>query len=306
MNHHQHSTLNESSRWIWLLAALFFAGFMLSQALGAFVLQHFYGTLDFPEIKKVAATSPHAYLPLQIYQIINSALTFLFPALILFYRRKKIEGISLFATQKAVPLALIYIPGLLFTFLPLLNTIFFYNSLIDLSFLGEFGKSLMNVDKGLNEMIMSMIALKDPVSIVVNFIMIVVMAAVAEEFFFRGILQTLLIRKLKDEHWGIFITGLIFSAVHMQVNGFFPRMALGILFGYMYVKSGRLSMTIISHALFNGLNFLVYFMMTRAPEGTEMLTGDENQVLPASMVMISTLIFIFTFLGFLQFTQKKV
>lgn len=306
MNHQQYLTKNESSRWIWLLAALFFVGFMLSQALGAIVLQHFYGTLDFPEIKKVAATLPHGYLPLQIYQIINSALTFLFPALILFYRRKKTEGISLFETQKAALLVLIYIPGLLFTFLPLLNTIFFYNSLIDLSFLGEFGKSLMNVDKGLNEMIMSMIALKDPLSIAVNFIMIVVMAAVAEEVFFRGVLQTLLIRKLKDEHWGIFFSGFIFSAVHMQVNGFFPRMALGILFGYMYAKSGRLSMTIIAHALFNGMNFMVYFMMSSATEGTEIITGDENQILPASMVMISTLIFIFTYFSFLQFTQKKV
>lgn len=67
----------------------------------------------------------------------------------------------------------------------------------------------------------------------INVAVICVLAAIGEEWLFRGTLQPVFIRLFRSPAWGIIITGLIFSAIHLQFYGFFPRWMLGILFGWM-------------------------------------------------------------------------
>lgn len=84
-----------------------------------------------------------------------------------------------------------------------------------------------------------------------NILVIAVLAGVGEELLFRGVLQKILIKWTRNIHIGIFITAILFSAIHLQFFGFIPRLILGALLGYLYVWSRSLWVPIIAHAMNN-------------------------------------------------------
>lgn len=96
--------------------------------------------------------------------------------------------------------------------------------------------------------------------IISNLIVIGLIAAVAEEIFFRGFLQQTLARFM-NIHLAIWLTGFIFSAIHFQFLGFFSRFILGVLMGYLFVYSGSLWTSILAHFANNALNVIVAAMV---------------------------------------------
>ena len=86
-----------------------------------------------------------------------------------------------------------------------------------------------------------------------------VLAGIGEEMFFRGVLQPKLHLYTGSVHWGIWLTAIIFSAIHIQFYGFVPRVFLGAIFGYLYVYSGSLVYPIIAHILNNSLTVLLVY-----------------------------------------------
>ena len=86
-----------------------------------------------------------------------------------------------------------------------------------------------------------------------NLLFVGVFAAVAEEFFFRGSLQQLLVKLFKNKHVGVWITAFIFSLMHMQFYGFLPRVMLGVILGYLFVWSSNLWIPILIHFMNNAL-----------------------------------------------------
>ncbi len=78
------------------------------------------------------------------------------------------------------------------------------------------------------------------------------MAGLSEEIFFRGGM----LRMLKgggNSHLAVWGIAIVFSAMHMQFFGFFPRMLLGAWLGYLLVWTRSLWVPIIAHALNNSL-----------------------------------------------------
>jgi uncharacterized protein len=94
--------------------------------------------------------------------------------------------------------------------------------------------------------------------LIVAFIVIACFAGIGEELIFRGIIQNLLHKKFQNHHMAIWLSAIIFSAIHLQFFGFIPRMLLGALFGYLYVWSGSLWVPIVGHITNNG--FIVIMM----------------------------------------------
>lgn len=82
----------------------------------------------------------------------------------------------------------------------------------------------------------------------------------AEESFFRGGLQRILIGMKLNAHLAIWITAFVFSAVHFQFFGFLPRMLLGAYFGYLYYWTGSLWVAAFAHALNNSIAVLTAWM----------------------------------------------
>ena len=91
-----------------------------------------------------------------------------------------------------------------------------------------------------------------------NIIVIAAVAAISEEVLFRGFIQNILRRKI-NAHIAIWITAIVFSAIHLQPLGFIPRMLLGAGLGYLAYYSGSIIPSIIAHFTNNAIAVLLYF-----------------------------------------------
>jgi len=80
----------------------------------------------------------------------------------------------------------------------------------------------------------------------------VVLAPVAEEIFFRGLLQSM-VRQATGRPWvAIVLSAGIFALFHPDYS--IPALVvLSIILGYNYERTGRLLPSIVMHALFNGV-----------------------------------------------------
>jgi membrane protease YdiL (CAAX protease family) len=87
-----------------------------------------------------------------------------------------------------------------------------------------------------------------------------IFAGIGEEMLFRGVLQPKLKLYTNSAHWGIWLTAIIFSAIHVQFYGFVPRVFLGALFGYLYHYSGSLFYPILAHIFNNTLTVVVIYL----------------------------------------------
>jgi len=80
----------------------------------------------------------------------------------------------------------------------------------------------------------------------------VVVAPVAEEVFFRGILQTFLVRVLGTRWRAIILASIAFGIVHVsQLHTVIALTLLGVLMGFAYERHGSILLPIAVHAAFN-------------------------------------------------------
>lgn len=100
-----------------------------------------------------------------------------------------------------------------------------------------------------------------------SILVIGVVAAVCEELFFRGMLQPILCRLFKNVHLGVWLTAIVFSAIHFQFFGFLPRLFIGALLGYMVVYSGSLMPAIVSHLVNNVLAVILFYIFSDDKSG---------------------------------------
>ena len=90
---------------------------------------------------------------------------------------------------------------------------------------------------------------------------VVILAPLAEELMFRGILQSML-RSYHVAAWPtVAISSTLFVAAHMGVpHDVVPLLPLAIVLGYSYERCGRLVPSILIHALFNAVNVVIFMM----------------------------------------------
>lgn len=106
-------------------------------------------------------------------------------------------------------------------------------------------------------------------SLIISVLIVGVLTGIAEEMFFRGGIQKLLICSRINPHLAIWIAAIIFSAMHLQLYGFVPRVLLGAFFGYSMWWSGSLWLPIILHALNNSLVVITSWMAAHGELSSE-------------------------------------
>jgi len=86
----------------------------------------------------------------------------------------------------------------------------------------------------------------------------IVIAPIAEEMFFRGILYPAVKRAgfPRLAFWG---TALIFAGVHLNLVTFVPLVVLALGLAVLYERTDNLWAPITAHALFNALNFVILY-----------------------------------------------
>lgn len=140
-------------------------------------------------------------------------------------------------------------------------------------------------ENGANKTVMALLSRRTVQDLVLNIICIAGLAAVGEELLFRGVAQRLFIKLFKRAWPGIIITAFLFSALHLQFYGFFPRFVLGILLGVIYWYSGSLWTAILAHFVYDALLITVAYFYPS-------MVNEENTVKMSSIALTAAFSFI--------------
>ena len=87
----------------------------------------------------------------------------------------------------------------------------------------------------------------------------ILLAPLAEEMLFRGILYPA-IKQAGFPRLALWGTALAFGAVHVNLASFVPLTVLALLLTWLYEKTGNLLAPIVTHSLFNALNFVLLYV----------------------------------------------
>lgn len=96
-----------------------------------------------------------------------------------------------------------------------------------------------------------------------NLLVVAVIAAIGEEFLFRGCVQGILTRWFGSPHLAIWVTAIVFSAIHLQFYGFLPRMLLGAMFGYLLLWGKNIWLPVLAHFINNATAVTSAFYLQR-------------------------------------------
>lgn len=154
------------------------------------------------------------------------------------------------------------------------------------------GKWMKSMEEDAAQQISYMLKREGISELLLNLLFVAVFAGVGEELFFRGILQRLFIKLFRNPWAGIIVTAIIFSAIHLQFYGFFPRFILGVLLGLIYWYSGSLWPAIIAHFAYDAFAvILIHFNPSMADEtGATASFGNQTLMAIISLVLITGIV----------------
>ncbi len=128
---------------------------------------------------------------------------------------------------------------------------------------------------------------------------VTVAAPLCEEFFFRGIFQKgLAAQPSASPMRALVVSAVVFSAFHLDPVGFAARVELGLLFGWLYLRTGSLWPSIAAHAANNSVS-AVLFLIAKAL-GQE--AGEASDTDPRAVLGLAALGWV-AVLGMLSFAR---
>ncbi len=113
----------------------------------------------------------------------------------------------------------------------------------------------------------------------------VVVAAIAEEMLFRGLLQRSL-ESFRDPASAVVSASVLFSLVHFNPWTAIQILLLGVVLGYVAWQSNSILPSVIVH----GLNNFISLLMVNAPEGSWNWYAGEVHVRPAWILLAAAFV----------------
>jgi membrane protease YdiL (CAAX protease family) len=232
-----------------------------------------------------------------VAQIISEFGTFILPAIVFAFlaSRKRLDYLSLNRLGKMSTLLL---GGLLmWCALPLINIMSEWNSHMVLPpFMSSIENWMKNAQQTADKLTEAFMAHQSFSGMLVSLFMIGVLAPIAEELFFRAVLQKIMIKWTNSIHWGVWISGILFSALHFEFYGFLPRMLMGVYLGYLFVWSGSIWVPIFAHFLNNGTAVIFQYLEDRGnlPKNFDQVgtQASEWTYVVGSAVIVAVLMFL--------------
>ena len=149
---------------------------------------------------------------------------------------------------------------------PFVGLLTYLNSLIPLP------EAAINLERRTAVLIEQMLCISDGWAFFVNILAVALVPAVCEEMFFRGLLQSFFMPRLKHDHLTVWLVALLFAIVHFQFEGVLARIFLGALLGYLYLYTRSLWIPIGVHFLNNAaavVLYFIYFQVNGTPPPTD-------------------------------------
>ncbi len=144
-----------------------------------------------------------------------------------------------------------------------------------------------SMDEESIDSLMKMLQMDGIGDLIVNLIIIALIPAIGEELLFRGVIQNELVKKIKNPHVAIFLASAIFSGFHMQIQGFLPKLIIGLVLGYAYYWTKSIWYPMVIHFVNNGLQTVLLFFVGDQLEMTKEAAEEPNILVLFIGVIIS-------------------
>jgi hypothetical protein len=273
-----------------LLLLIAFGGLVLFGILGIVVVYFHSG---FEGLKAAAASDIRYVNDFKILLVAQQLGLFLAPAVLLaILERQKLSGFYGLQLPKAG--LLLWVALLSVCWMPIMGLVMEWNQNVVfppfLKGLENWMRSMENAGAKTTEAILKMNDIGD---FVINLLVIAVTPAICEEFIFRGAIQRTIFRIKTNPHVAIWISAAIFSTIHFQFFGFFPRLFLGAAFGYIYFWTGSIWYAVFAHFLNNAYAVCVaYYLQLRNQSYSD--TDDMNLPFYGYIISLGLTLVLFT------------
>jgi uncharacterized protein len=231
---------------------------------------------------------------LQFIQAFSSIGGFIFSAFIFF----KLFSYPVFdfmdlTVKKVNPAKSVIVVLIAWVIIPLISLLGALNLQLPLPSNEALAALLQNSEEQRRKMVEFFLETDSTTGLIRNLLLMAIVPAIAEEVFFRGLLQNFFRKWFRNPWIAIFLTAFIFSALHFRYFQFLPIFAAGLFFGWIFYKTGNLLYTIICHAVYNGT--LVTLSHYKTQLGIEKLIEDESvpgmELLIPSLLLFGILIY---------------
>jgi membrane protease YdiL (CAAX protease family) len=234
---------------------------------------------------------------MKLFQLCSAIGLFIVPPVVygVFVSKKTVENLGL--KRVSAPISYLLIIVLMVVLTPFLSWLIELNAnLVFPDFLSEIEAWMRASESNAESLTKAFLTFNGVGSLVYVMLIVAVVPAIGEELLFRGVLQKIIIVWTKNPHAGVWIAAFLFSALHLQFFGFFPRMLLGALFGYLYLWSKSLWLPILGHFINNGtvvMTCYFYPEMVNNADFNFFSEGIENMIASLlSFVFASAILFL--------------
>jgi len=239
--------------------------FLASMVLSALVAIPVFGLESITNISSLNDLSnPESIRILKLFQVGQAIGLFIVPPIILGWLYFGNPYEYLFLNKSFVSVSFVLVFLLMFTAAPFINFVGEINANMTFpDWLSTLEDWMRDSEEKAQELTEAFLRIDSYWGLLFNIFMIAFLPAIGEELLFRGVLQRIFTRMTKSHHWGIWITAILFSALHMQFYGFVPRMLLGVMFGYLLVWSGSMWIPILAHFFNNAFAVIAIYMVDK-------------------------------------------
>ncbi len=255
------------------------ASYLISQLIAAMLAIPFFGTERVMTILSGFDFSDPAQLAfLKYLQVFQSIGLFILPSLLLAKMFNARPGVYLMMHRSVTFPTAILAVLLIFVVNPLIN----YSGAINAAmhfpeWLSGLEQWMRNAEDAAEKLTEAFLMTNNISGLAFNLFMIALLPALGEELLFRGIIQKLFAKMTHSHHWGIWLSAILFSALHMQFYGFIPRLLLGAIFGYLLVWSGSLWLPVLGHFVNNAAAVVLLYLIEHQKLGDHLGEIGSNQ-----------------------------
>lgn len=287
----QHPIIKKTTKFerLFILLALIIIGLILGTVIGlAYVF--------------ITKSDPNDLNALRFMQISSQLFTFVFPPIAYAFLVKE-KPINALGLKKSKILWFLIGIAMIFAIMPFNSILAEWNANLTLPESMSKIESLMKqMQESATEIIEKFVSVDTIGGLILNLFMIAGLAALGEELLFRSIIQTSLIKICKNAHIGILIASAIFSFIHFEFYGFFPRLILGMLLGYMFYFSGSIWIPMLMHFLNNGTVVFIYFLNNKGITNIDVDTFGQTSI---PVLIVSIIVMIVLFLLSIKYSDKE-
>ena len=279
-----------------LLLLIILSSLLLTFLLGYLIAIPLFGPDVLPMLSGIGETNGETNIELMKYfQVVSQFGAFIIPAFVFAFIIKRDVWGYLKLTSPPQLKSIILSVVVIMAILPFINWLVTLNGMFhlpeSLSGLEQWMRASEQQAMELTEAFLSDTTLK---GLVINLVMIALLAAVGEELLFRGVLLRILYDWSKNMHLAVWLSAILFSALHLQFFGFLPRMILGVVLGYLFVWSKSLWLPVVTHFFNNAVAVIAAFFYFKGDIDTDMESfgsSDSPVAIVASFLIVVGLMY---------------